>query len=344
MTEPLKIAVLGLIHDHVWDNLPFLAAHSDAELVAAADSNEPLLTRVATEYGCRTYTSTEDLLEKETLDGVYIFSSNREGAELAVKALNKGLHVLIEKPMAASLDQANCMVAAAKESGAKLVINWPFAWWPQLQKALAMAQAGEIGKLWAVKYRAAHAGPAELGCSEYFCNWLFDTHLNGAGALMDYCCYGSVLSASLLGLPETVTAMTGGIVKTGLPVEDNALLAMKYPFGMSSAEGSWTQIGKLTSYTSAIYGTKGTMLVEPRIGGRLLVSTEAEPQGYEVPFEDPEPWLQNSANHFVHVIRENVEPWLLCHPDNGRVAQEILEAGIRSVATGKHLTLPLALD
>lgn len=342
MNDQMKIAVLGLIHDHVWDNLPFLAAHTDAELVAAADAHAPLLSRVATEYGCRTYERAGDLLEKEKPDGVYIFSSNREGAELAVTALNQGLHVLIEKPMAASLEQANRMTAAANESGAKLVVNWPFAWWPQLQKALALAQGGEIGKLWAVKYRAAHAGPAELGCSDYFCNWLFDKDLNGAGALMDYCCYGSVLSASLLGLPQKVTGMTGGPVKEGLPVEDNALLAMQYPFGMSSAEGSWTQVGKLTSYTTALYGTRGTLLVEPRIGGRLMLANEADPEGSEVSVPEPEPWLQNSANHFVHVIREDADPWLLCHPENSRNAQEILEAGLRSVATGTHQTLPLA--
>jgi predicted dehydrogenase len=341
MNEPLKIGVLGLCHDHVWDNLPFLAKHDDAELVAVADPNEPLATRAAEEYGCKTYSSLDDLLENELLDAVYIFSSNAEGAELAIKAMNKKLHVLIEKPMAARLEQADRMVKAAEDNQVKLVINWPFAWWSQMHKAIAMAQDGAIGKLWAVKYRAAHAGPAELGCSKYFCDWLFNPELNGGGALMDYCCYGSVLSASLLGLPESVTGMVGGQVKDGLTVEDNALIAMKYPFGMSSAEGSWTQIGKLTSYTTTFYGTEGTILVEPRTGGRLLLATKTDPLGSEIPVPDSEPYLQNSTNHLVHVIRNDAQPWVLCHPLNSRNAQEILEAGLRSSQTGKHVTLPL---
>jgi predicted dehydrogenase len=341
MSSPLRIGVLGLIHDHVWDNLSSLSTCKDAELIAASDHNDPLTTRIVKEYGCKTYNSHADLLSTERLDAVYIFSSNYEGAELAIKAMGQKLHVLIEKPMAANLDQANRMVAAAEENDVKLVINWPFAWWPQLQKALDMTQSGVIGKLWAVKYRAAHAGPAELGCSEYFCNWLFNPELNGAGALMDYCCYGCVLSTSLLGLPESVTGMTGGQVKDGLTVEDNAMVAMKYPFGMSSAEGSWTQIGKLTSYTTAIYGTEGTLLIEPRIGGRLILATENDPEGSEVPVLDPEPHLQNSANHLVHVIRNDVEPWKLCNSTNSRNAQEILEAGLRSVQQGSNQTLPL---
>lgn len=341
MTTPLKIAVLGLVHDHVWDNLPFLAAHKDAALIAAADPNEPLLTRIATEYGCKTYVSADELLATEDLDAVYIFSNNFDGAELAVKAMSRNLHVLIEKPMAANLAQADQMLATAKAKDVKLVINWPFAWWPQLQKAVALAENGQIGKLWAVKYRAAHAGPAELGCSRYFCDWLFNSELNGAGALMDYCCYGSVLSASLLGLPESVTGMTGGPIKDGLLVEDNALIAMRYPFGLSSAEGSWTQIGKLTSYATTFYGTQGTILVEPRVGGRLFLSTESDPLGSQVPAVDPEPRLQNSANHFVDVIRNDSPPWILCDPANSRNAQEILEAGLRSVRSGMHQLLPL---
>jgi predicted dehydrogenase len=341
MNEPLRIGVLGLCHDHVWDNLPFLVKHEDTQLVAVADPNEPLITRAAVEYGCKTYGSAEDLLDTEQLDAVYIFSSNKAGAELAIQAMDRGLHVLIEKPMAARLEQADRMVKAAAENQVKLVINWPFAWWPQLQQAIAMAENGTIGKLWAVKYRAAHAGPAELGCSTYFCDWLFNPELNGAGALMDYCCYGSVLAASLLGLPESVTGLVGGQVKDGLTVEDNALIAMKYSFGMSSAEGSWTQIGKLTSYATTFYGTEGTILVEPRVGGRLFLATAMDPQGREVPVPDSKPYLQNSANHFAHVIRNDAQPWVLCHPLNSRNAQEILEAGLRSSQTGKHVTLPL---
>ncbi len=341
MHSPLRIGVLGLSHDHSWDNLPLLAAHADATIVAAADPIEPLTTRAAEDYGCKTYESPTELLGNESLDAVTIFSSNAEGADLAIRALEQKLHVLIEKPMAANLDQANKMAEAAKASGMKLMINWPFAWWPQLQKALAMAQDGVIGKLLAVKYRAAHAGPAELGCSDYFCNWLFDPKLNGAGALMDYCGYGCVLSAALLGLPESVTGMTGGQVKEGLTVEDNAILAMKYPFGMSSAEASWTQIGKLTSYTTTFYGTEGTLLVEPRLGGRLFLATEQDPLGSEVPVLDPVPELQHSANHFVHIIRNNADPWLLTHPEHARNAQEILEAGLRSVNSGSHQSLPL---
>lgn len=66
MHSPLRIGVLGLSHDHAWDNLPALAAHADATIVAAADPNEPLTTRAAEDYGCKTYESPTELLANES--------------------------------------------------------------------------------------------------------------------------------------------------------------------------------------------------------------------------------------------------------------------------------------
>ncbi len=341
MSETLRIGVLGLIHDHVWSNLAALADCDRAELVAASDPNLPLTARVSREYGCRTYSTHRELLDSEQLDAVYVFSSNAEGAELAIRSMERKLHVLSEKPMAARLDQADRMLAAAAKNQVKLVINWPFAWWPQLRVALTMAKDGAIGKLWGVKYRAAHAGPKELGCSEYFCNWLFDRELNGGGALLDYCGYGCLLSAAMLGQPEKVTGITGGQIKDSLAVEDNALIAMTYPFGIATAEASWTQIGKLTSYTTAIYGTEGTLLVEPRLGGKLYMATSDDPNGREIALPDQEPRLRDSATHFVSVVSDGAEPWLLCRPGLGRDAQEIMEAGLKSSLQGNHISLPL---
>lgn len=341
MNSPLKIGILGLIHDHVWGNLAALANCKDADPVAASDPNEPLTARVSDEYGCKTYGSHEELLDSEQLDAVYVFSSNAEGAELAIQSMERKLHVLSEKPMAANLAQADRMLAAAEKNEVKLVINWPFAWWPQLQVALTMAKDGAIGKLWGVKYRAAHAGPEELGCSPYFCNWLFDRELNGAGALLDYCGYGCLLSAAMLGRPEKVTGITGGQIKDTLEVEDNALIAMTYPFGIATAEASWTQIGKLTSYTTAIYGTEGTLLVEPRPKGKLFLATTDDPTGSEITLPDQKPHLHDSASQFVAVVRNEVEPWLLCQPHLSRNAQEIMEAGLKSSQQGKHISLPL---
>ena len=212
-----------------------------------------------------------------------------------------------------------------------------------MQHAIRLARDGAIGRVWNVNYRAAHAGPKELGCSDEFCEWLFDPQLNGGGgALMDYCCYGAVLARVLLGMPTSVTGLIGNFCNSSITVEDNALIAMKYPQGMATAEASWTQIGKLTSYTTAIYGTEGTLVVEPRDGGRLLLATEADPEGSPVELPEQAPHLRDSAAHFLHLISGGEELMPLCEALACRDAQEILEAGLASSSSGTANTLPRA--
>jgi predicted dehydrogenase len=343
MSEPLKIGVIGLIHDHVWDNLPWLSKSPDGKLVAVADCNAPLVERAIKEYGCKGYSDPAEMLDTEELNAVYIFSSNAEGAVWATDAASRGLHVLIEKPMAATLEEADLMLAVARQNNTRMMINWPFAWWPQLQHALVLAKQGAIGDLWQVKYRAAHEGPKELGCSDYFCDWLFDSELNGAGALMDYCCYGALLARVLLGMPSRVSGVKGRFLKEAITVEDNAILVMTYPSGMATAEGSWTQIGKLTSYSTAIYGAQGVLFVEPRLGGKLLLATAENPEGSEVEVPELKLDQQNSAQHFLSAVRNSQEFNILCQDRICRDTQEILEAGLISSTCGSEISLPLAI-
>jgi predicted dehydrogenase len=341
MSDKLRIGVLGLTHDHVWSESDAIVACEETELVAAADPNGPLTARFAEQYACPVYSTSDELLESETLDAVYVYGNNFEGAALSIQAMNRGLHALIEKPLAANLEDANRMVAAARENGVRLLVNWPFTWWPQLQKALEMAKAGELGEIIGVNYRAAHCGPEELGCSKYFCDWLFDEKLNGAGAMMDYCCYGSVLAALLMGMPESVTGIEGGQVKDFLSVEDSGVIAMKYPRGISVASASWTQVGNLTSYATVIYGEKGTLVVDPKGDGKLYLATKDNPNGVEVSVPASDISLKDSAHHLAAVVKNGQEPWLLCRDEFSRDAQEILEAGIRSAKTGQQVVLPL---
>jgi predicted dehydrogenase len=337
-----RIGVLGLTHDHVWGNLAALAAADNGELVAAADPNGPLLEKVRELYGCAVYADHQEMLARERLDAVYVYGDNATGAELAALAAGRGLHVMVEKPMAADLAGADRMLAAAEQAGVRLMVNWPFAWWPQLQTAIEIALSGRLGRLWHVKYRAAHAGPREVGCSEYFCRWLYDARLNGAGALMDYCCYGAVLARALMGPPRSVVAVAGRFCKDDIDVEDNAILVMSYARGMATAEASWTQTDKLTSYTTVLYGTDATLMVEPRAGGRLWQADAESPDGIEVDVPPPPPHQADSAAHFLWGIETGEEFLPPCRPRESRDAQEALQAGLISARTGHAVELPVS--
>ncbi len=342
MPSPIRIAALGLTHDHVWGNLSDLKTLAGGLLVAAADPNPPLLQRIRDEFGCESlFDNYQDLLDQTDVDAVFIFGDNATGAEMAVAAAARGLHILVEKPMAADLDGAVQMVAAARANGVKLMVNWPFAWHANLQHAWELARSGAIGTLFSTKYRAAHAGPKELGCTPYFYNWLHDAELNGAGALMDYCCYGAALARYLLGQPSRVTGTAGHLVKDYITLEDNAVIVMQWPRAMAVTEASWTQIGHLTSYETVIYGTEGTLFVERGAEGRVLLATREHEDGIVVDVPEAPAHVQSGSAYFLHCIANDLAIEGICSAEVGRDAQEILEAGLLSSGSGMAVSLPL---
>ena len=341
LSKTYRIGVLGLTHDHVWQNLRDLLGSSHGLLIAAADPNKPLLERAKQEFDCTTYKDFHTLLQRERLDAVYLFSDNLSCPEMGEAAAAKGLHILVEKPLAADLLGADRLVAAARRNGVRLMVNWPFAWKPSMQRALQLAKGGEIGRIWQVKYRAAHEGPLEHGCSPYFVQWLYDPELNGAGALIDYGCSGACLSTYVLGLPSRVTAVGGRLCKEDILAEDNAVILMAYPRAVSIAEGSWTQQGMLTSYQAVIYGTAGTLLVEPGDDGRLLLANKEDPLGRALEIPPLPPHMQNAGANFLHGIETGDEFAPLCEARTARDAQEVLEAALMSIDSGSDVSLPL---
>ncbi len=340
MSKQLNIGVIGLTHDHIWDNLPWLAHAKGARLVAAAEPNDTLRRRVAREYGCAAHADFKTMLKRETLDAVLIYGDNRGGAVAGVEALRRGLHVLIEKPMAADLAGADALLRAAHRAQRRLMINWPIAWWPALQHALAMARDGKIGHVWQTRYRAAHNGPREMGASRFFCDWLYDPQRNGGGALIDYCCYGAALARVVLGRPHSVLAVAGRLCKRDLATEDNAVLLMRYPNALAIAEASWTQVDKMTAYFTVIYGEQGTLLVEPGERGRLLHATPEHPGGRPVRVPRVPEHQRHAVAHFVWALQTGDGFHPLCSAEAGHDAQAILSAGARSAKSGREIKLP----
>jgi predicted dehydrogenase len=335
------VGVLGLSDDHVWPNLESLLATEQAVIAAAADPR-PELREKARSYGCdRLFDDPLELLDDVELDVVYVFSDNRTSAELAAQAAGQGLHVLVDKPMAADLAGAARMHGAAAAAGVRLMIDWPINWWPSLQHALRLIAEGRIGRILQVDYRAAHAGPREAGCSPAFAEWLYDPRRNGGGALVDYCSYGAALACLLLGLPSRVTAVSGRLDKADLYAEDNAVVVMQHARAISTATGSWTQVGHMTSYVPTFYGTEGTLLV--RNDGVWLAARGQESEArLDVP--EPSPELRASAALLLQCIHSGEPVTGICGPEVGLAAQEVLEAALISARAGCSVSLPLPVE
>lgn len=348
-----RVGILGLTHDHIWHHVADLKSSPQVAVVHVADEHDELVQQLAEQVQLdHVYTTAEDLLEHEQLDLVMIYADNHRSAELAVMAMRQGLHVIVEKPMAATLREAEAMLTTAAGEGVQLMVNWPIAWNPTIRHALRLAVDGRIGRITHVEYRGAHAGPKEYGCSPYFYGWLYDAQRNGGGALIDYCSYGAMLSRVLLGLPHAVTAVGGRLQKEYIPVEDNAVLMMRYPRAIGMAQASWSQIGVGRGAGPVIYGTTGTIIVHQRAGlreghvvreGQIELMTVAQPEGELLDPPELPAAERSTVAYFLDCLDRQAPVDGIVSATVGRDVQEILEAGYQSLASGRTVPLPLPI-
>jgi predicted dehydrogenase len=334
----IRVAVLGMAHDHLWTNLKQLDELEGAELVAGADADPRLLEQFA-ESGCdATYDDYESLLDEVKPDAVFAFGATADHADVVEMCAPRGIHVMVEKPMAATLEQADRMLVAVKKHGTRLMVNWPTAWSRSLRTAKRLVDEGKIGDVWQLTWRGGHSGPDELGCSEHFCGFLFDADLNGAGAFNDYGGYGSSMCVWFLGSPSSVVGVAGRLLKRHLPVDDNGMMILRYPHAMCRLEMTWTEaVAHKPPHDVVLYGTEGTLIS----GQEVTVYTRSDKEGKTVvPDELPE-GQTNGPEYFIGCLQSGQDPAGIPNADLSRDAQEIMEAGLLSAVNGMTVSLPV---
>jgi predicted dehydrogenase len=342
MAKVYRVGVACMSHDHVWGEIATWQKLPNVELVAAGDDEPHLLERFTQQTGItKVYNSWQELLEHEELDILQVAGGNSEGADIVEAAAAKGIHVISEKPMAATLSQANRMYNAAVNAGIKLLINWPTAWSPAWQELAKRALAGEIGTIHNTRYRSAHNGPIAIGCEKSFIRDLTTPEINGAGAFMDYCCYGADLAALLLGLPNSVTGMRGyfGTEPGYAASDDNGMIIAKYDHAFGLCEASWTQPVGYAGNNPVVYGSEGALSI---LKSNVYLQKPGQPTEEIIPSELVYPY-RNGPEHLLHCIETGAEIEGYCSPKVSRDAQEILEAGLRAADTGLTQVLPLDL-
>jgi predicted dehydrogenase len=318
MSEPIRVAVAGLTHGHVWGLIENWAHQPSVEMVAVADGT-PLLERARPHFA-RAYTDWQEMLAHESPDVVLATADNRTSAQIAIEAMRRGAHVMVEKPMAADLTDATAMIETARATGRLMMVNWPVRWNPAFYALVERARSGEFGQIYHLRFRAGHAGPREIGCDPYFVGWLYDAHLNGGGASIDFGSYGAMLSAYLLGMPDAVLGVRGVFTKTYPVPDDNAILLLRYARATAVLEATWSQVGSDGSGNPILYGTEATATV---LEGKLRIHRRGE----EVRWEEPSPLPEGErspAEYFLSCIRENRPPAGMVSAEIGLMAQQIL--------------------
>src|SRR4051812_29904088 len=197
---PLRLGVVGLSHSHV-HGLLGRKKSDDIVIVGIAERDRAVAQRYAKQYGFSmdlVYDSVDEMLAKAKPTAVAAFGNTFEHLAAVQAAAPRGIHIMVEKPLAVSLDHARRMKALADEHHVVLMVNYETTWYPTLYRAFDALKADSIGPLRKVVVRDGHRGPAKInGVDPEFLDWLKDPERNGAGALMDFGCYGANLMTYL---------------------------------------------------------------------------------------------------------------------------------------------------
>ena len=294
------------------------------------------------------FDSLDELYDKGKPQAVITCADNLHGADVVSWAAVRGLPVMKEKPMAASLKVAEQMLTTANKLGVPLMINWPTNWRGAYHLAKKLVDEGRIGQVWQVHNRAGHGGPPEDylkrdPIARIGWGWIIDRELDGGGAYIDFCSYGAVLSRWLMGQPSRVSAMGGRYFKNFFTVDDNAVLLMGYPKGHSIAEGTWTQPAVPTRIPTMIYGSKGAIAITADDEVQIAV-VGADPRSPKVETFKPDPLpdhYQSGPAYFSYCLLNEKSFEGIVDPEVSRDAQEVLEAGLISMKLGQEVGLPL---
>src|SRR5919204_4834263 len=186
----LRFGVVGMSSDHVWAMGDGLARLPEVELVAGAEGYPELRERATQQWGlARTYADHAAMLDREELDAILVCTDNASKADIAEAAARRGVHVYQDKPMAATLAQADRVLRAVESSGITLMVAYHSAFNPLYQQVKRLLGDGAIGRVYLARGVTGHGGPVEFGCSRYFCEWLFDRQRNGGGGLLGESCF-----------------------------------------------------------------------------------------------------------------------------------------------------------
>ena len=341
---PMPVGVAGLTHDHAYGLFNALK-RGDITVVGIAEPNRALAQRYADKYGFSmdiVYDDLATMLDKTHPVAVLGFGDIASHRQVVEAAAPRGIHVMVEKPLAVDPQDARAMAALAHQYHIQLLTNYETTWYATTAQAGAMvADGSQTGPIRRMVFHDGHEGPVKIGVSADFLNWLTDPVKNGGGAIVDFGCYGANLMTWLTQgqRPVSVTAITRHFQPDVYPrVDDDATIIVDYPAAQGIAEASWDWPGGRKDME--IYGVKGQIIAEDR--HRMLVRGMTADSEHEIDLDERTAPYDDPFAYFRAVIEGQVKPgpYDPSSLDNNLLVVEILDAAKRSAQTGQTVKLP----
>lgn len=340
--KPLKVGVVGLTHTHVHWILGRPKA-DDITIVGIVEPNKALAQRYAKYHSYSmdmVYDTMEEMIKATQPEAVTAFGTIYEHLAVVETCAPKGIHVMVEKPLAVSMEHAKRMETLAKQHNIHLLTNYETTWYATNHKAYDMVKQGAIGDLRKIVVHDGHKGPIELGINSEFTDWLTDPVANGGGAVVDFGCYGANLITWMSNgqKPKQVVAMTQTI-KPDIytKVDDEATIILKYPKMQGIIQASWNW--PVSRKDMEVYGQTGYIYSDNRNDLRYRLSEEQREQSEKLeertyPYNDPFALLAAVVKGEI-----TLPPYALSSLENNMIVVEILDAARESAQTGRTIEL-----
>jgi len=341
--EPLRIAIAGLNHGHVTGFLRAAQARpGDIVVTAIWDPQPALLEKYAKSHrfaAGQVFTDLNKMLDAVKPEAVAIFSDTFAHKQIVEAAAPRRIPVMMEKPLAVSVEHGRAIQAASQKHGTPVFVNYETTWyrshgeiWKLVHEQKA---AGAVRRMVAMD---GHQGPREIGVQEEFFAWLNDPVRNGAGALYDFGCYGANLMTWMMDnqRPRKVTAIT----HTTKPsiytnVDDEATILVDYGEAQGIIQASWNWPFSRKDFE--VYGATGYAIATGGNALRVrLTGAKAEEQRTPGDLAADE---ADSISYLIAVARGRKKQGGLSSLENNMIATEILEAARESARTGRTITL-----
>jgi predicted dehydrogenase len=356
MNKTWKVAGINFDHMHMGDLLRMVHEHPNAEIVGIFDEQPARMQASAENFSITEeliFTDYRACLEQTKPDFVILCPATAEHGEWTEKVASYGVDVLVEKPFAGSLAEADRMIAALDATGKQLVINWPMRWYPSHVTAHRLLHEGLIGKLTEVHYYDGNRGPlyhladkAEVNPSqEDKANSWFYKKDRGGGSLLDYLGYGVTLGTWYHGDDKPLEVTTVTDLPNGLEVDEHSVTVIRYDVGLSTYETRWGAFTDPWIHQPqpkcgfVLKGTKGT-ISSYDAESTIRVQTEDCPEGQDLPADDLSSSFENPIQYFIHCLANHQPVEGPLNPAVCRVGQRLVDAAMQSAEEKRTIVLP----
>ncbi len=318
----------------------------EAEVVAVYARHADKAKAFADKYHIpQWYDNFEKAITDSGCEVVDICLPNFLHAQATLKAAQAGKHIIIEKPLAVTLEEADAMIAACKQNKVKLMYAEELCFAPKYERARHLVKEGAVGQIYMLKQAEKHSGPHS--------DWFYDINQAGGGVIMDMGCHALAWFRWMLGNAkvESVYATMGTVLHQGRTRgEDNAVIIVEFENGVTAiAEDSWAKHGGMDDRCE-IYGTGGVIYADLFMGNAAITYSQ---KGYGYAMEKADTtqgWsftvfeevfnqgYPHELKHFIDCVQHDKTP--LVTGEDGRAVLEIIYAAYASAGSGKKITMP----